>query len=25
VMRKLIEDGKVRTQGERRGMTYSNA
>lgn len=23
VMRKLIEEGKVRTQGERRGMTYS--
>jgi hypothetical protein len=25
VMRKLIQDGKVRTQGERRGMTYSKA
>jgi hypothetical protein len=25
VMRKLIEEGKVRTQGERRGMTYSKA
>ncbi len=25
VMRKLIEEGKVRTHGERRGMTYSKA
>jgi hypothetical protein len=25
VMRRLIEEGKIRTQGERRGMTYSKA